>query len=253
MKRWVLIRLALDILGNLMGDSVDDLAARLVEEMNRGKRSFEGFSDDALSLQSFLHDEGWEKDSWDEVSREIYAEDIKPQLVGLLSDCSKALSAATGDSFTYGLGNPYPHGNVAKWFWGAVIPEGRTIHNDIQLFVALRWGYVRVGLYLNNQNQERFARAMSGLSGREAEVSAALAIAEENGVSLCKKIPDISRGKVEPYEKSEDTWSKEFAKRREIDLLKGWKVDDDDLRVSEFAGDVLTVFATITPLYNLLD
>ena len=244
--------MALDILGNLMEDSVDDLAVRLVEEMNRGKRSFEGFSDDALSLQSFLHDERWTKDSWDEVSREIYAEDVKPQLAGLLSDCSKALSAATGDSFTYGLGNPYPHGNVAKWFWGAVVAEGRTIHNDIQLFVALRWGYVRVGLYLNDQNQERFDRAMSSLSGREAEASAALTIAEENGVSLCKKIPDISRGKVEPYEKSEDTWVKEFAKRREIDLLKGWRVDDDDLRVSEFAEDALGAFDSVLPLYDIL-
>ena len=235
-----------------MEDSVDDLVARLIEELNRGKRSFEGFSDDALSLQSFLHDEGWAKDSWDEVSREIYAEDIKPQLEALLSDCSKALSAATGDSFTYGLGNPYPHGNVAKWFWGAVVPEGRTIHNDTQLFVALRWGYVRAGLYLNNQNQERFDRAMSGLSGREAEANGAIAIAEEYGVSLCKKIPDISRGKVLPYEKSENTWSKEFAKRREIDLLNGWALDDDDLRVSEFAEDVLRVFSSVMPLYGIL-
>jgi len=231
---------------------VDDLVARLVEELNRGERSFEGFSDDALSLQSFLHDEGWAKDSWDEVSREIYAEDIKPQLEALLSDCSKALSAATGDSFTYGLGNPYPHGNVTKWFWGAVVPEGRTIHNDIQLFVALRWGYVRVGLYLNNQNQERFDRGMDSLSGREKEVNAALATAEENGVGLCEKIPDISRGKVLPYEKSEDTWAKEFAKRKEVDLLKGWGVDDDDLRVPEFVEDVLGVFGSVLPLYNLI-
>jgi len=235
-----------------MEDSVDDLVARLVEELNRGERSFEGFSDDALSLQSFLHDERWTRDSWDEVSREIYSEEIKPQLSALLFDCSKALSAVTGEDLTYALANPYPHGNVAKWFWGAVIPRGRTVHNDIQLFVALRWGYVRVGLYLNDQNRERFDRAMDSLSGREVEASGAIAIAEEYDVSMCKKIPDISRGKVLPYEKSENTWSKEFAKRREIDLLKGWRVDDDDLRVSEFAEDVLGVFAAIHPLYSIM-
>ena len=111
---------------------------------------------------------------------------------------------------------------------------------------------MRAGLYLNNQNQERFDRAMSGLSGREAEANGAIAIAEEYGVSLCKKIPDISRGKVLPYEKSENNWSKEFDKRREIDLLKGWEVDDDDLRVSEFAEDVLGVFAAIHPLYSIM-
>ncbi|MEE2624947.1 MAG: hypothetical protein VYD50_01675 [Candidatus Thermoplasmatota archaeon] len=235
-----------------MKGSVDNLAARLVEELNGFDRSFGGFSDDALYLQRFLHDERWTKDSWDEVSREMYAEDVKPQLAALLSDCSKALSAATGEGFTYALASPFPHGNVAKWFWGAVVPEGRTIHNDIQMFVAMRWGYVRAGLYLNDQNRERFDRAMSGLSGKEVEASAALAMAEENGVSLCVKIPNISRGKVLPYEKSEDTWSKEFSKRREIDLLKGWEVDDDDLRVSEFAEDVLGVFAAIHPLYSIM-
>ena len=203
-------------------------------------------------MQRFLHDERWARDSWDEVSREIYAEDVKPQLTALLSDCSKALSAATGEGFTYALASPFPHGNVAKWFWGAVVPEGRTVHNDIQMFVAMRWGYVRAGLYLNDQNRERFDRAMSGLSGKEAEASAAIAIAEENGVSLCEKIPNISRGKVLPYEKSEDTWVKEFAKRREIDLLKGWEVGDGDLRVPEFAENVLGVFAAIHPLYRIL-
>ena len=235
-----------------MEDSVDNLAARLVEELNGFDRSFCGFSDDALYLQRFLHEERWTKDSWDEVSREIFAEDVKPQLAALLSDCSKAISAATGEGFTYALASPFPHGNVAKWFWGAVIPEGRTIHNDIQMFVAMRWGYVRVGLYLNDQNRERFDRAMSALSGKEAEASAALAMADENGVSLCVKIPDISRGKVLPYEKSENTWSKEFSKRREIDLLKGWEVDYDDLRVTEFAEDVLGVFAAIHPLYSIM-
>ena len=120
------------------------------------------------------------------------------------------------------------------------------------MFVAMRWGYVRAGLYLNDQTRERFDRAMSGLSGKEVEASAALAMAEENGVSLCVKIPNISRGKVLPYEKSENTWSKEFSKRREIDLLKGWEVDDDDLRVSEFAEDVLGVFAAIHPLYSIM-
>ena len=45
-----------------------------------GEQGFEGFSDDALYLQRFLHDERWTRDSWDEVSREIYSEEIKPQL-----------------------------------------------------------------------------------------------------------------------------------------------------------------------------
>ena len=40
--------------------------------------------------------------------------------------------------------------------------------------------------------------------------------------------------------------------KREIDLLKGWEVDDDDLRVSEFAEDTLRVFAAIKPLYDIL-
>jgi len=235
-----------------MKNTVGGLEARLVEELNESDRSFGGFSDEALYLQRFLHDERWTRDSWDEVSREIYAEDVKPQLAALLSDCSKALSAATGENFTYALASPFPHGNVAKWFWGAVVPEGKTVHNDIQMFVAMRWGYVRAGLYLNDQNRERFDRAISGLSGKDVEANAALAAAGENGVRLCKKIPDISRGKVESYEKSENTWAKEFAKRREIDLLKGWTVEDDDLRVSEFAEDVLGVFAAIYPLYSIM-
>jgi len=235
-----------------MEDSVDDLAVRLVDELNRGERSFEGFSEDALDLQRFLHEENWAKDSWDEVSREIWAEDIRPQLDALMSDCARALSAATGDSFAYGLGNPYPYGNVAKWFWGAVVPAGRTIHNDIQLFVALRRGYIRVGLYLNDQDKDRFNRAIDNLSDRDAEVGAALGVAEKEGVRLCKVIVDTSLGTVLTYGKTEETWAKEFEKRKEIDLLKAWAVDDDDLRVSEFAEDVLGVFSSVLSLHNIL-
>lgn len=232
--------------------SVDELSSRLIEELRKGERMFNGFSDDSLYLQDFLRRENWARSSWDDDSREIYAEDIKPELSALLSDCANALSSVIGQTYIFSLGSPFPHGNVAKWFWGAVVPEGRTIHNDIQLFVALRWGYVRVGLYLNDQNQKRFDRAMESLARKETEALAALAMAEENGVTLCQKIPDISRGMILPYDKSEKDWSKEFIKRREIDLLKAWEVEDDDLRVSEFAEDVLRVISSVMPLYRIL-
>ena len=233
-------------------DDESSLASRLKEELFAGQRTFNGFSDDALYLQKFLHDESWTRESWDEVSREIYSEDIKPQLAALLSDCSNAMSGVTGEDFSYELARPNPNSNVAKWFWGAVVPRGKTLHNHIQLFVALRWGYVRVGLYINDQNRERFDKAIHGLEENEIEVNSTLESAKEAGVVLCEKIPDTSRGTVISFEKSEETWAKEFAKRKEIDLLKGWEINDDDLRVSEFSEDVLEVFAVVYPLYEIL-
>ena len=211
---------------------------------------FTGFSDDALGLQKYLREEQWTKQSWDDISAEIWKEDIKPQLSSLLSECATALSASTGRSFTSELARPNPHGNVAKWFWGAVVPEGRTRHNDVQLFVALRWGFVRVGLYL--KNEDRMKSAVTGLSDREEEVETALMKAKEAGVMPCGRIPDVSSGRPQPIERSEETWAKEFEKRREMDILKAWGVDDDDLRVSEFSSLVLEAFTSLMPFYDLI-
>jgi len=212
--------------------------------------TFTGFTDDALGLQKYLRGEQWSKQSWDEVSADIWKEDIKPQLSSLLSECATALSASTGRTFTSELARPNPHGNVAKWFWGAVVPEGRTRHNDVQLFVALRWGFVRVGLYL--KNEDRMKSAVSGLSNRKGEVESALMKAGEAGVLPCGRIPDVSSGKPQPIERSEETWAKEFEKRKEMDILKAWRVDDDDLRVSEFSDLVLEAFSSLMPFYDLI-
>ena len=212
--------------------------------------TFTGFTDDALGLQKYLRGKQWSKQSWDEVSADIWKEDIKPQLSSLLSECATALSASTGRTFTSELARPNPHGNVAKWFWGAVVPEGRTRHNDVQLFVALRWGFVRVGLYL--KNEDRMKSAVSGLSNRKGEVESALMKAGEAGVLPCGRIPDVSSGKPQPIERSEETWAKEFEKRKEMDILKAWRVDDDDLRVSEFSDLVLEAFSSLMPFYDLI-
>ena len=69
---------------------------------------------------------------------------------------------------------------------------------------------------------------------------------------MCKVIDGTSLGTVLTYGKTEETWGKEFKKRKEIDLLKAWAVDDDDLRVSEFAEDVLGVFSSVLSLHNIL-
>ena len=212
--------------------------------------TFTGFTDDALGLQKYLRGKQWSKQSWDEVSADIWKEDIKPQLSSLLSECATALSASTGRNFTFELARPNPHGNVAKWFWGAVVPEGRTRHNDVQLFVALRWGFVRAGLYL--KNEDRMKSAVSGLSERRGEVEPALSKAREAGVLPCGRIPDVSSGTLLPIERTEETWAKEFEKRKEMDILKAWRVDDDDLRVSEFSDLVLEAFSSLMPFYDLI-
>ncbi len=222
----------------------------MIEELNRGERRFHGFSDEALYLQRELKDEGWARKSWDENSSEIWAKEIKPQLSNLLSDCAGPLSSITGQDLVFRLGSPYPR-HVAKWFWGAVIPKGGKLQHEAQLFVALRWGYVRVGLYLSNRNQDKFSTAISNLSLREEDVAHSLEIARKNDVKLCYT-PNESSGSVIEYTKSASTWAKEFQKRKEIDLLKAWKLDDDVLRGPEFAEDVLRVFSSLLPLYEIL-
>jgi len=62
----------------------------------------------------------------------------------------------------------------------------------------------------------------------------------------------VSSGKPQPIERTEKTWAKEFEKRREMDILKAWGVDDDDLRVSEFSSLVLEAFSSLMPFYDLI-
>jgi|GEM_PF-3222702 uncharacterized protein YktB (UPF0637 family) len=235
-----------------MTENTESRNKLLISQLEKGQRRFNGFSDDALRLQEYLHEQKWEKKSWDETSREIWAEDIRPQLNAILTDCSEALQEFSGECFESQLARPVPHGNVAKWFWGAVVKEGKTVHNDIQLFVALRWGYVRVGLYVNNQDEDNFKRVMSNITNKEKDIEDALRIAKENQVFLCITA-DISDGRIIEFELTENTWRNEFLKRKEIGLAKAWEIDDDILQNPEFAEEVLKTFSSLLPLYYILN
>jgi len=107
----------------------------------REKRKFEGFSTDSLELQGYLKDEQWKRGSWDDWASQIWAEDLKPQLTKLLTDCSESFTSAGYTTLNnIELGSVNPFSNVAKFFWGAVVRDHLSRHSDIQLFVAVRWG-----------------------------------------------------------------------------------------------------------------
>lgn len=232
-----------------------DMVADMMEDTSY-EGQFAGFSEDSLELQAYLKEEKWGKGSWDEWASQTWAKQLKPQLTSLLSDCSRELSGSLNpELINPELARVNPNANIAKFFWGAVVREGRTRHSDIQFFVALRWGYVRVGLYLNSKDQkdpELFESLMSNLDGRDDDITRALEHAEANGVRLCQAFPPTFSGKVIPYSRTETTWRKEFEKRREIDLLKAWKIDDDILRTPDFAKEVLNAYSALAPFYRVL-
>jgi hypothetical protein len=217
------------------------------------KRKFEGFSTDSLELQGYLKEKQWKKGSWDDWASQIWAEDLKPQITTLLADCSEAFTSAGYTTLNnIELGRVNPMANVAKFFWGAVVREHLSRHSDIQLFVAVRWGFVRVGLYLNQEDEELFNNLMVHLEGKDDVISQALDNALDAGVELCQSMPSTFSGSLVQYHKSEETWRKEFEKRREIDLVKCWKISDPVLGSSSFVDDVLEAFDAIMPFYDIL-
>tara|TARA_B100001250_G_scaffold397333_1_gene404336 strand:+ start:180 stop:860 length:681 start_codon:yes stop_codon:yes gene_type:complete len=219
-------------------------------------KTFSGFTVETLQFQNFLREENWARDAWDEISRETWKNNVKPELNLLLSDCASTLSERTGLAFQSDIARGYNQGGPTKFFWGAVVPQNGHRHTDIQLFVALRSGYVRVGLFLENSDKAKAAWnfAINSIENNEKEASNVIEQASIRDIK--PRFPMKPKDKGNPVEAFIDPktnrWSKTFEFHKQMDILKAWKVDDPILQTANFSEEVISVFMQLMPFYRII-
>jgi hypothetical protein len=218
--------------------------------------NFTGFSEDTLDFQQFLREENWSKDSWDENSKEIWRKNVKPEINSLLSVCASDISERTGFNFQSDIARGWNRGGPTKFFWGAVVPQNGHRHTNIQLFIALRSGYVRAGLFLEDSIKAKAAWdfAINSMKNNEQQVSNVIEQASIIGINPC--IPLLPKQKGTPIptkiDPKSNLWSTTFENHKQIDILKAWKVGDPILRNPNFANEIISVFMELMPLYRII-
>tara|TARA_X000001036_G_scaffold158829_1_gene150729 strand:+ start:252 stop:932 length:681 start_codon:yes stop_codon:yes gene_type:complete len=219
-------------------------------------RTFSGFTEETLSFQNFLREENWARDAWDEISRETWKNNVKPELNSLLSDCASTLSERTEFAFQSDIARGYNQGGPTKFFWGAVVPQNGHRHTDIQLFVALRSGYVRAGLFLENSDKAKAAWnfAINSIENNEQEATNAIEQASIRDIKPCIPMGPKSKGTPIPTKIDSKTnrWSKTFENHKQMDILRAWKVENPILQTPEFSEEIVSVFMRLMPLYRII-
>jgi len=219
-------------------------------------RRFSGFSEDTLAFQEFLRAEKWSRSAWDQISKDTWKNNVRPEIIALLSDCANELTEKTGIKFDSNPASGYNQGGPTKFFWGAVIPEGGHKQKDIQLFVALRSSYVRAGLFLKDTSKSKDAWdfAISSMKNNEQQISKAIEHASIIGIEPCIPLPDNHKGTPIPtkLDPKSNLWSTTFVNHKQMDILKAWKVEDPILRNPNFANEIISVFMELMPLYRII-
>jgi hypothetical protein len=93
------------------------------------------------------------------------------------------------------LGSPWVHGNAAKYAWGAVTRIGKTKHSDLQFYVAIRFDYLRFGIYASEEHAtDVFGQICRTIRADEMRFKHLLSELEMDGIYLTRKITNDESG-----------------------------------------------------------
>lgn len=155
------------------------------------------FSTEALSFYEELRNNRYSQEKYNE-SNSIFHEEIKPKMQDLLGQLADVLALEIPEiSFDADkdLGSPFVHGHAAKYAWGAITRLGKTKHTDLQFFVAMRFDYVRFGLYLSQKNTPGiFSDIIRAVESNPMGFQSLLDDLEPKGIFLTRKIANDETG-----------------------------------------------------------
>lgn len=155
------------------------------------------FSSEALTFYEELRNDRYSQEKYNETNS-IFHEEIKPKMQELLRQLVDVLAFEISEiSFDADkdLGSPFIHGHAAKYAWGAITRLGNTKHTDLQFFVAMRFDYIRFGLYLSQKNAPWiFSEIIRAVESNPVEFQSLLDDLESKGIFLTRKIANDETG-----------------------------------------------------------
>ena len=164
--------------------------------------TFEGFTQEVLEFYPQLRQIGNTTEAYNSM-KHVFHDSVKPQIIELLEYISTGLSSKVEalhfDSDT-DIGQPFIHGRAVNYAWGAITRKGKTKHTDLQFYVALRYDYLRFGIYTKNEkkSQKVFGEIYRKIRNNTPHFLNLLDELEEDGIFITTKIANEESGKPKP-------------------------------------------------------
>ena len=188
-------------------------------------------------------------------SKATYYETVRPELVSLLENVlikieSEYDNLTFEDSESY-VGRPHAHVPI-RFAWGAITRQGRHKHNDMQLFIALRYDYLRFGFFLPNKEdfQSTFGVVYRNIEAKKDEFLSMVNSLESHGVILSKKTAPDESGQPKQLRYNEKYPQVAIRQDGEFSLISAIPVED--LHKFDLLDVISNVFIQLKPIYDLL-
>ena len=216
--------------------------------------TFDGFTQETLDFYPRLRAGGNTTQAYNSM-KHVYRDSVKPQMIELLEYIAHGLEA-NNPELSYNpsqdLGHPHPQGGAAKYAWGAITRKGETKHTDLQFYVALRFDYLRFGIYTKNEkkSQKIFNEIYRKINNNRNEFLEMIDALESEGIFITTKISNEESGKPKPLVLRRDFPADTILRDGTFNVMTAIPIEE--LPNINVGDAVVDAFMKIVPLYRFV-
>ena len=216
--------------------------------------TFNGFTQETLDFYPRLRAGGNTTQAYNSM-KDVYRDSVKPQMIELLEYISSSLSLKI-ESLEYNsdsdIGKPFIHGRAVNYAWGAITRKGETKHTDLQFYVALRYDYLRFGIYTKNEknSQKIFSEIYRKINNNKTEFLEMIDALESEGIFITTKISNEESGKPKPLNLRRDFPADTILRDGTFNVMTAIPIED--LPNINVGDAVVDAFMKIVPLYRFV-
>ena len=216
--------------------------------------TFDGFTQETLDFYPRLRAGGNTTQAYNSM-KHVYRDSVKPQMIELLEYIAHGLEA-NNPELSYNpsqdLGHPHPQGGAAKYAWGAITRKGETKHTDLQFYVALRFDYLRFGIYTKNEkkSQKIFNEIYRKINNNRNEFLEMIDALESEGIFITTKISNEESGKPKPLVLRRDFPADTILRDGTFNVMTAIPIEE--LPNINVGDSVVDAFMEIVPLYRFV-
>ena len=216
--------------------------------------TFNGFTQETLDFYPQLRAGGNTTQAYNSM-KHIYRDSVKPQMIELLEYISNSLSSKI-ESLEYNsdsdIGKPFIHGRAVNYAWGAITRKDETKHTDLQFYVALRYDYLRFGIYTKNEknSQKIFGEIYRKILNNKTEFLELIDALESESIFITTKISNEESGKPKPLSLRRDYPADTIYQDGTFNVMTAIPIEE--LPNINVGDAVVDAFMKIVPLYRFV-
>ena len=216
--------------------------------------TFNGFTQETLKFYPRLRAEGNTTQAYNSM-KHIYRDSVKPQMIELLEYISNSLSSKI-ESLEYNsdsdIGKPFIHGRAVNYAWGAITRKDETKHTDLQFYVALRYDYLRFGIYTKNEknSQKIFGEIYRKILNNKTEFLELIDALESESIFITTKISNEESGKPKSLSLRRDYPADSIYQDGTFNVMTAIPIEE--LPNINVGDAVVDAFMKIVPLYRFV-